>query len=92
VMQPLTLDVWLEGIAASRVDVDFAGVDMNMGFNRPQRTLTEGTHYRGEGMLPVCVRESMEWEAKVLALTDKGLVMAPFRFTSVKSGSALPGH
>jgi hypothetical protein len=59
---------------------------MNMGFNRP--TLQEQTpgHYSGEGRLPVCVRDAMEWEARVLIETDDGLVSAPYRFITVKPG------
>ena len=34
VMKPLQFDVQVSGIEATAVEVDFAGVDMNMGFNR----------------------------------------------------------
>jgi hypothetical protein len=90
-MEPLTLDVSLEGILAQRVEVDFVGVEMNMGFNRPALEAAGGGRYQGQGMLPVCVRDAMEWEARVLAHTDQGLVMAPFRFITVKPGVPLPG-
>jgi hypothetical protein len=35
---PLHLSVELEGVDAGSVQVDFAGVDMDMGFNRPTLT------------------------------------------------------
>jgi len=92
VMQPLRLEVDLVGLDAERVQIDFSGVDMNMGFNRPtlQQDRRAG-HYSGEGRLPVCVRDAMEWEARVLIQTDEGLVSAPYRFITVKPGMEPPG-
>ena len=48
--------------------------------------------YSADGILPVCVRNAMEWEAKVLVRTDEGLVAAPFRFITVKPGAELPNR
>ena len=90
VVQPLTLDVAVEGRDVLGVEVDFTGVDMNMGFNRPRLEPSGAGRYSGGGMLPVCVRGAMEWEARVLVRTDEGLVAAPFRFITVKPGAAFP--
>lgn len=83
VVKPLTLNVALEGLEAERVEVDFVGVDMEMGFNRPQLASEGAGRYSGPGMLPVCVREVMEWEARVLLHTPSGIMAAPFRFATV---------
>jgi hypothetical protein len=83
VVKPLTLSVEMEGLEGERVEVDFAGVDMEMGFNRPQLSASGEGRYSGPGMLPVCVREVMEWEARVLIHTQSGILAAPFRFTTV---------
>lgn len=90
VVQPLKLEVTVEGREAFGVEVDFAGVDMNMGFNRPKLEKRGEGRYSADGILPVCVRNAMEWEAKVLVRTDDGLVAAPFRFITVKPGGELP--
>ena len=90
-VKPLDLEVRLTGIEASKVEVDFIGIDMNMGFNRPRLSVKEGGVYGGTGMLPVCVRVAMEWEARVLITSPRGLLAAPFRFITVKEGVALPG-
>ena len=80
VATPLQLGVELEGLRVERVEVDFVGVDMYMGFNRVTlRPLHQG-RYMGAGMLPVCVSERMTWEARVLIHTPDGLLAAPFRF------------
>ncbi|MBA1332522.1 hypothetical protein QQ73_15995 [Candidatus Endoriftia persephone str. Guaymas] len=85
-VRPLQLQVTLQGIEAERVEVDFKGVDMNMGFNRPQLSRVAEGRYSGKGILPVCVRDAMEWEATVLVTTDDGLLAAPYRFITVKPG------
>ncbi|MGE5152592.1 MAG: hypothetical protein ACM3ST_01130 [Bdellovibrio bacteriovorus] len=80
VLVPLTLKVAVDGLEASAAEVDFAGVDMNMGFNRVALRPVGGGRFEGEGMLPTCVRDRMSWEAKVLVQSRAGLAAAPFRF------------
>ncbi|MEW8626206.1 MAG: hypothetical protein AB2551_10665 [Candidatus Thiodiazotropha sp.] len=87
---PLRLAVEIDGVAVERVEVDFAGVDMNMGYNRVALQAVAEGHYEGEGMIPVCVMDSMEWEAKVLITTKQGLLSAPYRFVTVRPGLPLP--
>ena len=91
VVKPLQLRVSVEGLQADGVQVDFAGVDMNMGFNRATLNAQGQGEFQGDGMLPVCVRDAMEWEAKVLISTEQGLVSVPYRFITVRPGIALPG-
>lgn len=82
-LQPLRLQVRVAGLDAQAVEVDFQGVDMNMGYNRPRLTQAEQGLFSGSAVLPVCVRAWMEWEALVLVYTDRGIVAAPFRFKTV---------
>lgn len=79
-LQPLTLEVRIQGPEATYVEVDFAGTDMNMGYNRVRLNAVGPGAWRGQATLPVCVRNRMTWEAKVLLATDLGLMAAPFRF------------
>lgn len=85
VMKPLKLQVQVVGLDVREVSVDFSGVDMNMGYNRARLKAQNDNAYQGEGMLPVCVRDAMEWEAQVLIQTNDGLISAPYRFITVKS-------
>ena len=78
--QPLVLRVVVRGLEASAVAVDFVGTDMYMGYSRPVLAADGAGRFSGAGMLPVCVRQRMQWEARVLLTTPLGLLAAPFRF------------
>ncbi|WP_295385858.1 hypothetical protein [uncultured Thiodictyon sp.] len=80
--RPLELRVTTRGVAADAVALDLVGVDMDMGYNRPSLVPAGAGLYRGQGMLPVCVRRRMTWEARVLLSTPDGLLVAPFRFAT----------
>ncbi len=89
-VKPLTLKVTIDGVEAKNVEVDFIGLGMDMGFNRPKLKVNGSGDFDGTGMLPVCIRNAMEWEAKVLVTTDDGIIAAPYRFIAVKPGATLP--
>lgn len=89
-VKPLKLQVQVNGVDADKVEVDFTGVDMNMGYNRVVMQQLESGRYEADGMIPVCVRDSMEWEAKVLITTEQGVLSAPYRFITVRPGVSLP--
>lgn len=79
-VEPLSLQVETAVPGVRKAEIDFSGVDMNMGYNRfPLKSVGEG-RYEGDGMLPVCVRSRMTWEAKVMLATDRVMYVAPFRF------------
>lgn len=84
-LEKLQLEVIAQNMDVHSVEVDFSGVGMNMGFNRPKLETGLNGRFIGQGMLPVCVRNSMEWEAKVLVQTGEGLLAVPFRFQVYKS-------
>lgn len=80
VAEPLDVEVILEGPGAERVKVDFAGVEMSMGYNRPAlRALTPYRH-AGQATLPVCVTGRMLWQATVLVESGAQRIAVPFRF------------
>ena len=79
-LQPLHIEVTATGIDVRRMDVDFAGASMNMGYNRIQLAARGSGRYGGEGSLPVCVSGSMTWVATVVIETDRQRIAVPFRF------------
>jgi hypothetical protein len=85
-VRPFQVEVRLEGFSASRVEVDFAGVDMNMGLNRPELSARAAGVYGAEATLPVCITGQMEWQATVLVETAGQRIAVPFRFASLPHG------
>ncbi|WP_126444360.1 hypothetical protein [Sulfuricystis multivorans] len=80
VARPLEVEVALEGLDAERVKVDFAGVEMSMGYNRPTLRAITAQRHLGQATLPVCVTGRMLWQATVLVETDGKRIAVPFRF------------
>jgi len=83
-LKPLQLQVQTEGLDVRSMAVDFRGLGMNMGFNRPSLARDSAGRYSGSGVLSVCILERMAWEATVLVTTDKGILAAPFRFETTR--------
>jgi len=75
---PVTVEV----NGASRVEIDFSGVDMDMGFNRPQLQESSAGVFSGQATLPVCVTGRMAWQATVLVDLPGSRVAVPFRFVT----------
>ena len=67
---------------ARRVEVDFAGVDMDMGYNRPLLAERAPGVFAGEATLPVCITGHMTWQATVLVETADARIAVPFRFVT----------
>lgn len=84
ILHPLALSVEIDGVKVSAIEVDFIGIGMDMGYNRSKLNKVDAHHFKGKAVIPVCVRSKMEWEARVLLQTEKDLVMAPFRFYTLK--------
>jgi hypothetical protein len=91
-VQKLKLKATVKGVSAQDAQVDFIGLNMEMGFNRSQLKAEGDGVFNGSGVLPVCVRTHMEWEARVMVWTDQGIIAAPFRFDTVRSGYPLSGQ
>jgi hypothetical protein len=81
-VKPFTVQVKASGFAPSRVEVDFAGIDMNMGLNRPQLAARGDGSYAGEATLPVCITGAMDWQVTVLIENGGERIAIPYRFSS----------
>lgn len=81
-VKPFAMRVEVKGVSARRVEIDFSGVDMNMGYNRPQLHAQADGVFAGEATLPVCVTGQMAWQATVLVETSAARIAVPFRFQS----------
>lgn len=85
-VKPFQVEVKIDGLSPGRVEVDFAGIDMNMGLNRPELTASAPGVYAAEATLPVCITGQMDWQATVLVESGSQRIAIPFRFTSAPHG------
>ena len=81
-VKPFEVQVTTTGLSPSRVEIDFAGVDMNMGMNRPQLTERGTGNYTAEVTLPVCITGQMDWQATVLLESGNDRIAIPYRFST----------
>lgn len=79
-LKPLRLTAIVTGASVGRIEIDFAGVDMKMGFNRPQLESLGDGRFAGQANLPVCITGKMPWEATVIIESGRSVIAAPFRF------------
>jgi hypothetical protein len=79
-LQNLRVEATVSGVEARKVEVDFAGETMNMGYNRGELIATDRGTYVGEAALPVCVSGNMAWVATVIVETAGQRIAVPYRF------------
>jgi hypothetical protein len=79
-VKPFAIKVVIQGAGARQVAIDFAGVDMEMGLNRPQLSEVSPGVFVGEASLPVCITGHMTWQASILVDTPDARIAVPFRF------------
>lgn len=85
VLKPLKLTSKINGIDVDSVEVDIVGLGMNMGYIRPElSSIDPNGKFSGDSILPVCILDEMEWEARVMIHSNDGLMVAPFRFVTKK--------
>ena len=80
VLKPLQVNATMTGIAVNKVEIDFSGVNMNMGYNRQVLVSDGNGHYAGETMLPVCITGRMAWRLSLIIETDRQRIAVPFVF------------
>lgn len=81
-VKPFEVWVTTSGFAPSRVEVDFAGIDMNMGLNRPRLKSQGDGKFSAEANLPVCITGQMDWQVTVLVESGAEQIAIPFRFSA----------
>lgn len=80
VITPIAILIEYDGIDIEKAAVDFAGVSMNMGFNRRSLSPAGTGRFIGQATLPVCVTGKMVWQATILIESGRTRIAVPFRF------------
>lgn len=83
-VQKFNIKVNTNSVDVNAVAIDFKGTTMNMGPNNVTLESLQNGTYTGQAMLPVCIRNSMEWQADVYLQGKKGIIVAPFVFVTRK--------
>lgn len=78
-VKPFQVQVTISGLTPARVEVDFSGIDMNMGVNRPQLADQGSGRFVAEVSLPVCITGQMDWQVTVLIETGRQRIAIPYR-------------
>ena len=81
-VKPFVVNVRVAGFEPRRVEVDFAGVDMNMGLIRPELASNGSAVYSAEVSLPVCITGQMDWQVTLLVERANERLAIPFRLSS----------
>lgn len=81
-VKPFAIEVTSTGFSPELIEVDFAGVDMNMGLNRSRLMALGNGRYRAETSLPVCISGKMDWQVTVLVETGSERIAIPYRLVS----------
>lgn len=81
-LRPLAVEVRISDVTASKAEIDFAGVGMDMGYNRTALAATAPGRFSGSATLPVCITGAMPWQATVLLDVGNQRIAVPFRFDS----------
>ncbi len=79
---PMRVSLQVQGLSPAHADVDFQGVEMNMGLHRLPLAAAGGGRFAGETSLPVCVTGRMLWQATVQLESGRKRISVPFRFES----------
>ncbi len=78
--RPFQVSLAVSGLEPRRVELDFAGVEMDMGYNRTVLQPTGGGHYRADVTIPVCVTGAMTWRATVILHMRDRRLSIPYEF------------
>ena len=84
---PLRIEVRTGNSGVSRIDADFAGVGMNMGYFRPALQAHENGIFAAELSLPVCISGHMLWDLTLLIETGSTFLVIPLRFSTPDTGT-----
>ena len=85
VLRPIKLIVTVQNVNASKVEVDFTGVSMKMGYNRTLLRPNAAGRFEGETTLPICSSGGMTWRATVLLEIGGKRVAVPFEFVTSRN-------
>lgn len=89
VARPIKIEAQVSGSAAAAVDrmeMDFAGATMNMGYNRVTLSPLGNGRFTGETSIPLCITGRMTWQGTLIVTTNRQHITVPFEFEAPVAG------
>ncbi|WP_321275841.1 hypothetical protein [Thiomicrorhabdus indica] len=84
IARPLGIEVALNGLNPTSVQLDISGINMYMGYNRVPLKSSKPNHWVGTSMLAFCTAEKMEWQITLmLKMADGKEVQIPYFLETV---------
>jgi hypothetical protein len=75
IARPINVQVELAGFEnVSKIELDIAGINMYMGYNRVNLNSDKADFYTGQTMLAFCTNEVMQWQVTVLVHQQDGQI------------------
>ena len=78
IARPLGIEVQLEGLNPSEMQLDISGVNMYMGYNRVPLASKKPGMWVGTSMLAFCTTETMQWQITVMLVENGQQIQIPF--------------
>jgi len=83
--QPLLIEVFLQGVEAEEVSVNFEGVEINHHLLPYTLTKQSKNHFKGKGFISLCSLRKMNWLANIIVNSDDETLKVSFPFETVKN-------
>lgn len=84
IARPLGIEVELNGINPTEMQLDISGINMYMGYNRVPLKSSKPNHWVGTSMLAFCTAEKMEWQITLLLkMPDGKEIQIPYYLETV---------
>ncbi|CAN8139163.1 hypothetical protein THIOSC13_1350023 [uncultured Thiomicrorhabdus sp.] len=87
IARPLGVQLTLENLNPTEVQLDISGINMYMGYNRVPLTSTKPNRWVGTSMLAFCTAEKMEWQVTVMLEQDGKQIQVPFLLETSNRGN-----
>lgn len=81
-VRPFAVAATVDGPAPAKIEIDFAGLDMDMGLNRKPLQAAGAGRYVAQVVLPVCISGGMRWRATLLIERNGQRLALPYEFTT----------
>lgn len=78
IARPLGVQLTLENLKPTEIQLDISGINMYMGYNRVPLMSTKPNRWVGTSMLAFCTAETMQWQITLMMTENGKEIQVPF--------------